>query len=106
MIRGNRAELGRILLSMWDMPRELVDAATLCNHWGYDHSGEADYTDIMLVAKWHAGIGNHGRPRTPPVKEIPAFARLGLESPSPEMGLKIAEAAKQAISRINELLAE
>lgn len=106
VIRGNRAELGRILLSMWDMPREVVDAATLCNHWGYDHSGEADYTDIMLVAKWQAGIGNNGRPRTPPVEEIPAFARLGLESPSPEVSRKIHEAAKQAIGRINEVLAE
>ncbi len=106
VIRGNRAELGRILLSMWDMPRALVDAATLCNHWGYDHNGDADYTDIMLVAQWHATIGNNDRPRTPPVAEIPAFARLGLDSPSPEMSLKIVEAGEHAIARIDELLME
>ena len=106
VIRGNRAELGRILLSMWDMPRDVVDAATLCNHWGYDHNGEADYSDIMLVAQWHATISYNGRPRTPPAADIPAFARLGLESPSPEASLKIIEAGEQSIERIDELLTE
>ena len=89
---------------MWDMPRELIDAAAHGNHWGYDHNGEADYTDILLVAQWHATIGDVARPRTPALEDVPAFRRLGLESPSPEMSLNIVEAAGSAVERINKLL--
>lgn len=104
VVFGNRAELNRILLAMWDLPREIVAAAALCNHWGYDHSGEADYTDIMLVAQWHASIGGARHQRIPAVEDIPAFRRLGLETASPEPSLKIVEAAESTIDGIDELL--
>lgn len=106
VILGNRAQLGRILFSMWDMPREMVDAATLANHWGYDHGGEADYTDILLVAQWHAMIGDTGLTRPPPLEDIPAFQRLGLASASPETSLKIVEAGNNAVDEINALMVD
>jgi len=105
VLYSNRAELGRILLSMWDLPREIVDAAARCNQWGYDHAGEADYTDVILVAQWHAKIGGAGGRRAPAVEQIPAFARLGLQPASPALSLKIVEAADQAIDQTDSLLA-
>ncbi|MDJ0741597.1 MAG: HDOD domain-containing protein [Gammaproteobacteria bacterium] len=106
VLRGNRAEIGRILLAMWDMPRELIEAAAHSNHWGYDHNGEADYTDILLVAQWHATIGDNTRPRNPAFEDIPAFRHLGLDAPSPDASLNIVEAATSAVERINGLLAD
>lgn len=104
VVHSNRAELGRILLTMWDLPREIVDAAARCNQWGYDHPREADYTDITLVAQWHAKIGGVRGRRIPGFEEIPAFRRLGLQPASPELSLKIVETAEDAIDRTESLL--
>jgi len=103
VIHGNSAELGRILLTMWDLPRAAVQAASLSGHWRYDHSGEADYTDIFLVAQWHATIGSKYR-RPPAHEDIPAFGRLGMAAASPELSLKIVEEAESAIERSEAVL--
>lgn len=106
VLLGNRAEIGRILLSMWGMPRELVEAAAHSNHWGYDHAGEADYTDILLIAQWQVSLGDTGRPRLPPTEDVPAFRRFGLGVTNADTNARIAEAANQAIRRCRELLGD
>ena len=104
VVHANRAELGRILHTLWDLPREVIDAAAQCDHWGYEHAGEADYTDILLVAQWHALIGNTRSWQMPGVTEIPAFERLGLASPSPTLSLKIVEAADHVLGQSKQAL--
>jgi HD-like signal output (HDOD) protein/CRP-like cAMP-binding protein len=104
VIHRNRAELGRLLLTMWDLPREVVDAATFCNQWDYDHPGEPDYTDVILVARWHATIGARSGQRPPPLEDIPAFRRLGIATDSPELSLKVVESAQESIDRAHALL--
>jgi len=104
VVHDNRADLGRILLTLWGQPREIVDAAGRCNQWSYEGPGAADYTDIILVAQWHANIGG---PRTRPIpamEDIPAFRRLGLQSASPELGIEIMEAADHAIEEADSML--
>lgn len=104
VVHDNRAELGRILLSMWGLPKEIVEAAARCNQWSYSGSAVADYTDILLVAEWHATIGGARSRRKPAIGEIPAFRRLGLQSCGPELGVKIVEAADQVIEKIEAVL--
>jgi len=104
VVHDNRAELGRILLSMWGLPREIVEAAARCNQWSYSGATVADYTDILLVAEWHATIGGVTSRRKPAIEEIPAFRRLGLESCGPELGFKIVEAADQVMEKIETVL--
>jgi len=104
VLHDNRAELGRILLSYWDLPRTLIDAAGASNSWGYRHSGEADYIDIMLVAQWHAAIGGDRRHLMPRLETLPAAERLGLVEPSPKLSLKIVEAANTAVAEAEELI--
>ena len=104
LLRSNRGELGRILLTLWEMPRTLVDAVAHCEHWGYDHAGDADYTDILLVAHWHATLANGTRPRIPPAAEIPAFQRLGLGAQSSELAMQVVAASGGAIERAETLL--
>ena len=105
VLRDNRAELGRILLSYWDMPRPLTNAAGHCNNWSYGHPGDADYTDILLVSQWHAVIGSNRPPKMPSLEEMPAAKKLGLAEPSPKLSLKIVEAADSAIEQADALLA-
>ena len=105
LVHQNRAELGRILLSLWGLPKEIVDAAARCNQWDYaGASSAADYTDIVLVAQWHATIGGSRGRWLPAIEDIPAFRRLGLQSATPELGLKIVEAGDQAIKKVDRLL--
>lgn len=105
LVHQNRAELGRILLSLWGLPKEIVDAAARCNQWNYaGSSSAAGYTDIVLVAQWHATIGGSRGRWVPAIEDIPAFQRLGLQSATPELGLKIVEAGDQAIKKIDRLL--
>lgn len=105
VLRDNRAELGRILLSYWDMPRQVTDAAGQCNNWSYSHAGDADYTDILLVSQWHAVIGSSRPPKMPSLEEMPAAKKLGMAEPSPKLSLKIVEAADSAIEQADALLA-
>lgn len=102
VVRDHRAELGRMLLSLWDLPEEIVDAAARCNEWGYDHAGEPDYTDIVLAAQWHATLG--GSSGRPPATEIPALQRLGLNPGAPQLSLRIVEAADDALYEVHALL--
>lgn len=106
LLRSNRTELGRILLAMWSMPKAVVDATANSDNWGYDHSGEADYTDILLVALWHATLAANTRPRIPPAADIPAFRRLGLDLPGSELGMRVVAAGGSAIERAEALLDE
>jgi HD-like signal output (HDOD) protein len=102
---GNRAELGRILMSFWGLPRTLVQAAGASTSWQYQHGGEANYTDIMLVAQWHAAIGGDRRHLLPQLDTLPAAEKLGLVNPSPKLSLKIVEAANNAVGRAEALIA-
>ena len=104
LLYANRAHLGRILLILWGLQREVVDAATYSNQWQRDHAGDADYTDILMVAQWHALIGTPRQRNLPPVDEIPAFRRLGLHDASPEMSLTIIEAGRGAVSQAEAAL--
>ncbi|MCB1802890.1 MAG: HDOD domain-containing protein [Gammaproteobacteria bacterium] len=106
LLRNNRTELGRILLAMWSMPRAIVEATANSDNWGYDHNGDADYTDILLVALWHATLATNTRPRIPPAADIPAFRRLGLDSPGSELGMRVVAAGGSAVERAEALLDE
>jgi HD-like signal output (HDOD) protein len=104
VLRANRAELGRILLSYWDLPRMVIDGAAVCNNYEYEHPGEANYLDILLVAQWHAAIGSDRRHQLPRLEDVPAAEKLGLTDPSPRLSLKIIDAANTAIEQTDRLL--
>jgi len=104
LVHRSRAELGRIMLTMWELPPELVGAASRCNDWGYEHGGEADYTDIMLAAQWHVMQACGQRRRIPPAAEVPALRRLGLERPSAETQTKITASIESALTDVDTLL--
>ncbi len=104
VLHASRQDLGRILLTYWGMPHEIVEAAHLCNDWKRDHPGEADYTDVLLVAQWHAVAGDERHRQPPPADEVSAFDRLGVRQTSPRLSQHIAEAALEIGRRTDELL--
>jgi len=103
-IQQNTNEIGRILLSMWNLSPELATVATESGNLLRDHAYAADYADIVLVAERHADFGSPQQANSPPPDEMPAFHRLGLSDVSPEFSLQIVEAAKGALQRADTLM--
>ncbi len=103
LLDQHRAALGHILLSRWQLPRAIVEAAAHVGDWGYDHAGRADYTDLLLAAQWHATIGDSTHPKAE-YSDIPALARLGLGPSDTELGQTITRAAESAIERANRVV--
>ena len=104
VIAENSNEIGRILLSMWNLSPELVSVVSHSGNLMRDHNHAADYADIVLVAERHASIGQPGD-KGPAMDQMPAFQRLGLSEMSPEFSLQIVEAAKNALEQADRVLA-
>ncbi len=104
-IAANKAEVGRVLLTSWNLSHELVVSAAESGNWMREHNNRADYADIALIANMHALIGVQHSETLPAIHESPAFKRLGLGDVSPKFSLKILEAARTAIHQTESALA-
>jgi HD-like signal output (HDOD) protein len=68
-------DIGALVLTRWQVPTTLVECARQRNKWLYDHDGEADLTDLVLLAS-----ALQIQPANLP-EPLPAQRRLGLEQP-------------------------
>jgi len=89
-----------MILSKWQLPGELAAAAKEAEHWYREHSGPADYTDLVIIAQLHDGVGGDLDPA-----RVPAFARLGLDAAEIDRGLDLLNEAEEEISAAKQLLA-
>jgi HD-like signal output (HDOD) protein len=98
-IRTLRSQLSGMILSTWQMPVELVTAAKEAENWYRDHSGPADYADLIVVAQLHEGIGGDIDPA-----RVPAFSRLGLSPSEIDRGLEVLNEAQEEVAAARQLL--
>ncbi len=98
-IRTLRSQLSGMILSTWQMPVELVTAAKEAENWYRDHSGPADYADLIVVAQLHEGIGGDIDPA-----KVPAFSRLGLSPSEIDRGLEVLNEAQEEVAVARQLL--
>ncbi|MBT8429929.1 MAG: HDOD domain-containing protein, partial [Gammaproteobacteria bacterium] len=98
-IRTLRSQLSGMILSTWQMPVELVTAAKEAENWYRDHSGPADYADLIVVAQLHEGIGGDIDPA-----KVPAFSRLGLSPSEIDRGLEVLNEAQEEVAAARQLL--
>lgn len=104
-INSLKAEIGTIILSKWQFPQEFITAAKESENWYRDDATQADYCDLVMVAKLHTFIGREQQhSQLPHLFEIPAFHKLGLDKDSPNKGLSIIADAKEQISEVRRLL--
>jgi HD-like signal output (HDOD) protein len=104
-IRKHGNEVGRLLLSNWNLSPDLVTVVSVSGNLLRDHAHAADYADIVLVAERHADIGRHSGANDITPDQMPAFRRLGLGDVSPAFSLKIVEAANGALAQAESMLA-
>lgn len=99
-------EMGRILLTMWNLPGELLGVVSESGNLMRDHDHRADYADLVLVAERHAEIAiDDNRNDTPP-DSMPAFHRLGLTQVSPQFSLQMVRFGNASLEQANALLSK
>ena len=98
-------ELSAMVLEQWGFEADFINAAQHQNHWFRDHEGQADYTDVLIIAHLHALVSQRGRLKLPRLDEVPAFHKLALGHLTPNLSLFVLEEAKAQIQELRSLLA-
>ena len=73
-----RPQITGMLLNQWNFGPEFVTVGEECEDWFRNPSDEPDLCDLVLIAQYHAMIGTPEINNLPPVKSLPAFAKLGM----------------------------
>ena len=97
-------EIGRVVLTMWNLSHELVTAASESRNWLRDHQHPADYADMVLVAQLLVIRGEPGTRHLPRADQVPAYHRLGLHDVSREFNVHVEKAARGAVAQTEEAL--
>ena len=74
-----QSKVSKIILEFWDFPDMFVDVVKYWDQFDRQHTGNADYTDLVQVALLQSG---HTRFTHAPVEwdQISAFEKLGLDT--------------------------
>jgi len=73
-----QGKIGRAILKAWEFPEAIRDVPMLCVDFSRQHDGDADYADVVAVAKLQA-YKEGENPYPIPESGVQAFEKLGLE---------------------------
>jgi HD-like signal output (HDOD) protein len=99
-----RGELGAMILRDWHFVPAVVAGARDAETWLRSHPGEADYTDLLIVAQVHEYLRKRRLDHLPPLDQISAIGRVLGEGASPERSLEILQDAKAQIDEMRSVL--
>ncbi len=95
-----RADIGSMILSKWNFPEEFIGVVEGVEDWHRDHEQQADLCDLVMLAQLHSNIQSQSIKDVPPMFELPAFKKLGLNEWSPETGIGVLEKAQQEVKEL------
>ncbi|MEE2732460.1 MAG: HDOD domain-containing protein [Pseudomonadota bacterium] len=101
-IRELKPELGSVILKRWGFNEEMVATATHSENWRYQHEGEADFADLVIVAHLHHLMLDEERMKK--LSKVPAFRRLFPGENDPSILNGIMEQAKSQLEDTRQLL--
>lgn len=73
-IKELKPELGSVMLKRWGFNEEFVSVATHSENWRYQHEGETDFTDLVVVAHLHQMMLSEEKAAK--LYKVPAFRML------------------------------
>ena len=72
-----QSAVGKLILSFWNLPEHLIEVVTQWPDFARQHSGDADYVDIVQIAVLQSGgIQYNNAPED--WSQVAAFAKLGI----------------------------
>ncbi|WP_198243455.1 HDOD domain-containing protein [methane-oxidizing endosymbiont of Gigantopelta aegis] len=96
-----RSVTGAIVLKNWNFDKEFIETAQFSHDWFYDHEGDLNLTDIVILSRLHYRLGQKKHASLlPPITSIPAASKLKNIALSPENTLHTLHNAK---SRVREI---
>ncbi|MDY6978939.1 MAG: HDOD domain-containing protein [Pseudomonadota bacterium] len=101
MLREFGPGMGKRLLEHWEFDSELATVASECENWQREPAS-ADYCDVIQVAQLHCALLGGVKLDSPPLSQLPAFERLGLNRIDP---LQVVRQAKGEVNEVISLLA-
>ena len=100
ILHGLKTKVGAMLLKQWGFEQALITVAENSENWQRENI-KADYCDVVQVAQLHCEMMGGNKLDAPPIEELPAFERLGLNDINPKL---IIAQAKQEMSEVIHLL--
>ncbi len=104
-IRLLRGPLGAIILQSWHLDDAIIMAARLAEDYSRPSNGPVNLVDIVQVSQVHALAGQPALQGVPPIPELPAVRKLGLEVDGPERSIALLREARTEIDQIRRALA-
>ena len=80
IIRHVHPQIGKAMLTKWEFPPSIVEAAAEHENLARAHDGPADYADLVTVANLQSYVGEDHYLASAEWAMIPAFAKLGLDT--------------------------
>ena len=99
-----RGELGAMILREWRFAPTVVAAARDAENWQRTHAGDADFTDLLIVAQVHEYLRKRRLDQLPPLADISAVRRVLGDAASPERSLEILHDAKAQVDEMRSVL--
>ncbi|MDZ7805298.1 HDOD domain-containing protein [Thiohalophilus sp.] len=97
MLQELAPSVGKRLLDRWGFDSELIMVASECENWNRVPASP-DYCDVIQVAQLHCALLGGVKLDSPPLNQLPAFERLGLDKIDP------LQVVRQAKGEVNELI--
>ncbi len=72
--------VGTRILKMWDFPETLINVTRHFQDTGYQSPGEADYVEVVIVARLETTVGKANAVPMTEWAAIPAFQKVGVET--------------------------
>lgn len=101
-IRELKVELGPVILKRWNFNEEMVVAAQHSENWRYQHEGEVDFADLVIVAHLHQLMTSEEK--VSQLEKVPAFRRLFPADMTVQQLVQIMEEAKSQLEETRQLL--
>lgn len=98
------ANVGATLLKSWRFDDDIIDCARQRENWMRDHSGRADYTDVVTIARLHAYAGSDKMQHLPKMNTLPAFHKLPLGEVSLRFSLTLLDEAKDHVAELQRAI--
>jgi putative nucleotidyltransferase with HDIG domain len=102
IIQKAHTTVGEAILSKWNFSEEIIAVAAEHENLERDHSGAADYVDLVMVANLQSHLGSDHPHTQQDWSKVPAFSKLGLE---PDTSVVDMDETNEAIQAARQALA-
>lgn len=98
-------KLGHMVLKSWAFDDELSAIPEQLNNWNYEPDKEANYTDVVIVARVHDYIDTGIMDKEiPPLPEIVSFNKMSFSKLGPDASIELLYEAKEEIEILMNML--